>query len=392
MRRVFIVLVSVFVVFFVFQFMGCKKKDPWERLDRDKYIVYEDDYGNPVIRKKDGLNVIKEPVPTHKESGIPMVKLEMINQVGPVIGDQHILVRPVSFSSDAAGNIYVMDARLKKIYKLSGDGESVSQFGDTTTVSGQLHPRCHPEIHVTGDGGVWISDNINKSLLRYSVDGEFIESFKIPFTGFAHFDFKPMVSVNNDIVIRTGHLCTLEVYRLNDVSAEKRYSLLGPELCNRSIYLDIEGKDGLRYWRSIEMENTGYEWLEDGRLWVYLGHTSTVFIFNGEKQEARFDIWPERALKDYREKTRMPRNYNPMFENWCFDNDSNKHFYLAKHYNYPDVDGSGYFHLYKFDLSGRLIKIYYFKSRGQLRYKRNGRFYITLLDSIEIFGLPGEKR
>lgn len=369
-------------------FIQCNNNDkntaPQKNLGNSQRTVGPSKSGREII-------CIKDPQPTHIEKKELLVELDMAFEIPPDIDGEHFMVRPWFITADNQRNFWTMDIRLKKLFGFKANGEFLNSFGAQGVGPGEFGPHSINEINISYDGLLNVSDNVLRRLTRFTMDGKFVSDFKIPANNL-NITFKPVVSREGDIFVRMGRLSTLDVYNINQPGNSPKYRLLGPDEFHRSLVVKLRDID-YNHWTDCHSYNVDYDLLPDGRLVVFLTNTATLYIYKGAKLEKKFDLWPKWVLDQYKEFTprklkEMPDNgifaYG-LFMNFFIDQDDYKHIYLPRGLKEPHNSEKAYSYIYKFDLEGNLVNIYFSKESGMFRMKKNNRFYALRRDSVQVF-------
>lgn len=339
------------------------------------------------------VKIINTSNPTHFEKRSLFEELEEVVEIPAEINEKNFLVL-TKYITASDQNFYAMDIRLKRIFRFKNNGDFIDAFGDTGQGPGEFDKNSWIEIYFSSDGFLNTFDNIHRRLSRFSPDGKFINDYRIHAERNYTISCFPVVSQKGDIFVRGGRTCTLDVYNIHDKDMKIKYSLFGQEYFNEAIVVDVPPKDYLAWYMSTH-RNVYYDILPDDRLIVYLAHTSTVYLYNGNKLEKSFAIRPKWALDNFSRQMKgikKKRGKNTlmlyvMAQDFFVDKDEPNYFYLRIGLKLPFMEGKKVSTLlYRFDLHGNLQKIYFYP-HGNMFFneKRNGLFYGTKIDRLFIY-------
>lgn len=341
----------------------------------------------PKIEEK--IIIENNPIPTCVEKESDFVPLIKVGEIDADIDEEHFLVRPVRLCTDNRGYIYVFDTKLDKIFVFDEKFKFTKTFGQKGQGPGEFSRGIFVDnIRFSQDGFLYLSDRSNRKFIVFDTDGNYKRDITLPPSARLNGGFQPLIDSNGNYYLLTGSACTIDVHNTNDPGQPKRYSLLGTGDCRKSVLLKVRDED-YWFWCSTAAGVTFYDILPDGRLIVYLRHTSTIKIFKGEILHETFNIWPAGALEMY--KKRIAEKFSQkskkdntltvyMFSGFYMDKDTGAHFYLQGH-----GEGKKKSLLYKFDLKGNLVSILYSRGAGRLNEKRNNLFYYKYEDTIRIY-------
>jgi len=328
---------------------------------------------------------IKNPSPTHVEK--KFVKLVKIKEISSNINDEHFMVRPISLTVDNKGNIFVFDLRIKKIFKFDKNYKFVKVFGRKGQGPGEFGLNVCL-IYFSKDGYLYVGDNINKKIIKFDTDGNHIKDFKLPISANLYGGFLPVINNDGDCFVLNGINSSIDAYNIYNKDIKNTYRLLNKNECNRSVVLKLRKQDYM-FWSMLTMSDLSYDMILDNRLIIYLARSSAIYIYKKKTLIKKFYIWPKNALELYKEriehrKKNLKKNdllILYMFYDFFVDKDNEKFFYLS-----CKGKGNKKEMLYKFDIEGNLIKIFYSPVRVfWLKCKRNNLFYGIFKDNIYIF-------
>lgn len=388
------VVMTIAICILILSDVACKKEkaDTREEQEEIKRSMRMTEPSSDELSLSEKVTPILHPKPTHFENQTPHTELEKIAEISANIDDEHFMVRPWHITPDDHGNIYVMDIRLKKIFKFSKTGKFISSFGETGVGPGQLGDKnTVNEIYFNPDGKLYVSDYLQQRLSCFSPDGKYITDYKIRSRDNMIISFLPKVSTEKEIFVRTGLHCSLDVYKISDNSAEFQYSLLGEEYFRKSIHFHIRQFDEPNFY-SADYDKVNYNLMPNGNLMVYLHQTSELLVFKRHSLEKRFYLWPEKMLAKYLTewqvdlKTYKNRYFTPtIFMTSFFDGDDNKFLYLSDHAPVNSPADKFKFLIYQFNENGGLNEVLISNTPSLFRCKKDGLFYGVWIDRVQIY-------
>lgn len=340
--------------------------------------------------KIEGKIVVEtNPTPTCIEKETDFVPLEPVGKIDAEFDDEHFLVEPSCLCTDNRGYIYVFDRKWEKIFVFDEKFRFIRTFGQTGQGPGEYNRgKSIGNIRFSQDGFLYLSDVWNRKFIIFDTDGNHKKDIVLPPSARLDGNFQPLIDTSGNYYLLTGSACTIDVHNIHDKGKPKRYSLLGPGDCRKSVLLKVRDEDSW-FWYSTSASDTSYDVLPDGRLIVYLRNTSTIKIFKGENLQEIFNVWPAGILKKYskriaktfsRKSEKQKILFFYMFMEFYLEKDNGAHFYLQ-----APGEGDRKVLLYQFDLKGNLVSIFYSSDAGWLRDKRNNLFYFTHKDGIRIY-------
>lgn len=342
------------------------------------------------IPKIEGKIVVEtNPTPTCVEKESDFVPLVPVGKIDAEFDDEHFLVRPSCLCTDNRGHVYVFDRKWGNIFVFDETFKFIKTFGQTGQGPGEFGRNASVHaLRFSQDGFLYLSDGGNRKFIIFDTDGNHKKDIVLPPSARLDSEFQPLIDNTGNYYLLTGPACTIDVHNIHDKDKPKRYSLLGPGDCRKSVLLNVRDEDAW-FWCATSTSDTFYDELPGGRLIVYLRNTSTIKIFKGETIQETFDVWPAGVLQRYRKWIAEKFSQKPgkqkiliiyMFMVFCMDKDTGAHFYLQ-----APGEGDRKNLLYKFDLKGNLLSIFYTPDGGFFREKRNNLFYFISSDSIRIY-------
>lgn len=349
------------------------------------------------FKLSNAVTPIVNPMPTHIENKVPITELEKIVDVSTNIDDEHFMVKPMFLAADDEGNIYVLDVRMKMIFKLSNTGKYLASFSEAGVGPGQFDPQGKQiELCFSREGVLNVSDAMLSRFTVFSPAGRFLRDYKINLRDSNFVSCFPVMSPKGDIFIRTGVGSTLDVYRASGVAFEFQYRLLGGEFFKKTLHYPIRRYDE-EYFASTNPDTMSCHPAPDGRLLVYLHAMSELIIFNQDHLEQRFYLWPDRMLARHIQSglpfgARNPEElgetifYPSLFGGSFFDHDDDTHLYLCDTPPkiYLSVMADPRKIIYKFSRRGQLKEIFYSRTFVRFMLKKNGLFYGITMDDYSV--------
>jgi DNA-binding beta-propeller fold protein YncE len=341
------------------------------------------------------FTVLKDPKATFTENEKNYVMLEKVNQLTDSIDQEEFLAFPRAIAADDKGNIYVFDTIMVKIFKYDRDLKLVKSFGQ----QGQ-GPTDFMVPHRGTDVGLYCTDEKlyvligkSKQLIVLDKDLNYVGEFrqKLPERYLTrHFT----VNKDGDFVFysRTGNGIWW-VYD-HEMKFKSKFSIdlklfeflfFEPPRC---LFENMSNTNKIEIKHDIA---------KNSKLLVYCKDTSSLFVFNNNRLEKRFNLYSRKILDKFKPRlartleefsgssnrkignSRIMCGYRSVFTNFFIDKDTGKSFYLE----YRDGDAKKIY-LYNFDLEGKLLKINQvenknaYRDRTVFKLKRNNIFYAVV--------------
>jgi hypothetical protein len=347
-------------------------------------------FGDVPNRFKGAVHCIENPTPTHVEKEDEFVELVKIKEIQAEIDDEHFMVRPWFIAVNNEGKIFAFDRMIEKIFNFGNEQSNfkfIKTFGNTGQGPGEYGRQYSVYgIYCSRDGYIFVSDRVNKKIIKFDAAGKHIKDFRVPPEAKTDGGFLPVINTDGEYYVLSGTYCTLDVYNIHDRNLKKHFSLFGKDVCEQSVILKTRKQD-YRFWLSLSLGNSSYDILPDNRLIFYMNNTSTIYIYIQNRLVKKFNIWPKEALDVYRKKiAERAKNLGKngllivyMFNYFFMDKDDEDYFYLKGLGRF-----NGKFLLYRCDLDGNLVKVLYTPFPVRILAKRKGLFYGAYKDSIYI--------
>ena len=143
-------------------------EDPFENIDS---AVFQDDYHGESV----SLRKIKQS----EDSLNKIIYLQRIASIDEGFSDEEIdfFANISDLCIDSDDNLYVADSKLKKVFKFDKNWNFLLSFGQLGQGPGEFIGRLR--IRAGNDGYIYITDDRNFRLYKYSPSGEFIRQFNI---------------------------------------------------------------------------------------------------------------------------------------------------------------------------------------------------------------------
>ncbi|MDY0297624.1 MAG: hypothetical protein RB296_09935 [Acidobacteriota bacterium] len=348
----------------------------------------------------DEVTIIKDPQPTCVEKEYrQLVKVKELREDEDA---EEFLVKPCSLVVDERGHIFAWDAAQAKIFQYDPELNLVRTFCRRGQGPGEISGNGPVYINLFMRGKeIYFPDSYKGKVICFNTDGELVR--EIP--------FKPKGLQNASVALdQSGN-----IYLHSDNYPGNRYCIdcLDPRgnfvrgFLSRShlhvgLFVEFKMKP-LKY--PTGMPNSWYAYVNDwfpliavnrsGHLLAYSSASGMLWVFHKGKLTRTLKLWPEKALRDYK-KTAFEDSgkggvFSTFFGDLILDGDYADRFFL----NYGNFRNGKKNHLYQFDLSGRLIRVYsisnHSRSVVQVKCKRHKKFYALNWNdfnnlTIQVFG------
>jgi hypothetical protein len=319
------------------------------------------------------IKVIKNPKPTHIEK--KYVSLKLVKEIRDEIDDEHFFVKPTYLVPDKDGFLYVFDAGLTRIFKLDKYLQFVKMFGRKGKGPGEMLGffSNSPNMSLSPEGKLYVSSPGNRKIIVYSKDGKLEKDIRTP-DDFRKLHYRPVLDIKGNIYVHSDKGGAVDIL---DSSARYLKTLLNPD-AYKTFVLFPPPKESIQDHTKNGPFNTFYDTLPDNGFIIYITQSSTVYLFKNQKLTRKFNVWPAKLLKKYKETVEkvkkeypdydMNRSSIPFCVSFFIDKDNEDYFYIES--------SLGYRSLYKFNLKGELISVLQSKKEdGNFVAKQNGLFY-----------------
>jgi hypothetical protein len=334
-----------------------------------------------------GFKVVEDPRPTHVEKNF--VKLVKVREIPPDINDKHFTAKPMSLAVAKDGSFFVYDYLVRKIFKFTKEGDLVTVFGTTGRGPGEFGKKPDQNwLYAGNDDFVYLSSNINRKVIKYDLNGKFVDEFVFRSPEYARGGFVPVVSAKSEFYVLNVPEHTIDILSKQGNHLVKKRSLLEGVDRDWSVILNVRDQDMFR-WRSGSMIDLLYDFGKDDRLLVYLAKTSTLHVYQDKQLIKKYNVWPEQVLQNYRgriaERSKQLRGKSRlivhMFFKFFIDKDDPDHYYLTG----SKTVGKKEFRTYRFSIDGALEKVLISTSPVIFHAKKNGTFYGIYKGSVWLY-------
>lgn len=338
----------------------------------------------------DGLKVIRDPKPNMSEGRY--IPLEEVGTVDEDLGNDNFIFSPFSFTSDRQKNVYVYDDLQKKIFQLDKDFKLLKSFGNKGFGPGEFSGgsgRNPVRLNIGADGHLYANDFRARKVIVFSPDGRYMNEY--------HYE-RNSNKVKRPIVDREGNLYiyTLSENRVTGFINQEKSPLvtMGPLqdifsfLYARPAFLDNPQNRRYKYdLVSTALEMPMADMTPASRVIFFFPNSSTLYVLDKGKVIHRSELWPKDALEYHKKNLPAVMKQSKdvvrnMFIN-LFADDESETFYLQLGRN----EDKGINALYKFDLKGKLLSVFYIKYGPSsaftlFRLRHNGGFLAIKDDKI----------
>lgn len=344
------------------------------------------------VMKAVQLVLIENIKTTHIETEAMYTPLEMVKEIEEEIDDDHFFAKPMAIAAAADGSFFVYDMLLTKILKFDKDYKLEKVFLNQGQGPSEIQKKTGGinKIYVTRNGLLTVAAPYNKKIVVFDGKGDFVKDIRMPYSGLVF--FSPVMDEKGNIYTISEQNPGIDVLNKN---GKLQYSLLSNE-DYRHYLIHKPEFDKRILERGTGMEssqiNTIYDVLSDNRLLIYIKNASTVYLYKGKELKSKFHIWPEKAMEGYQaslkrlvEKFKAKNFEKYMFDRFFVDKDNENYFYLNG--LFAERKGKKVGLIYKFDLKGKLIDLYYADRQVHFLAKRNNLFYGLFRGSVFIYKL-----
>lgn len=383
------------------------------------FIVFTLVTSQEIFSSKKGPFLIKKIIPSHYEKDQKFLPLKKIHAIPTNFSKDYFFARPTELVVNENGNIYIYDDLLNKILKFKPNFKFNMAFGKVGKGPGDFSPpRRYKSLGVHKDK-IIVSDFDQKKLIIFKENGKFIQEVKFP----SHIRYAfPIITFRTisleDVKFldpkdkRVKYLRKKQFHVTDQVNyivtAFTKNSINYIGKCNSNFHnvkhyffesayfpFIVHKPDLNRGSYTVpDFANTSVQLIpETQTTLIYVANSSTLTVFNPNNTEDTFDVIPNAELKSFKksvlklkEKLKSNNFYKAFFQRFFIDQDNWEFLYFTGRSGYGDDKK---YLLYKYDLEGNLINIFYHyeKHRANFMAKKNGYFYSIdhLNDEIKIF-------
>ncbi len=363
--------------------------------------------------------LVKNVIPSHYEKDHKFIPLKKIHIIPTNFSKDYFFARPVELVVNDNGVIFIYDDLLNKILRFNSNFKFKLAFGKVGQGPGDFSPsRRYKSLGVYKDK-IIVSDFNQRKLIIFKENGKFVRevrfpshiSFAFPFITFRTISLEDVKFLDpNDKRVkylrkRSFHI-TDQVNYIVSAFTKKGINYIGK--CNNNFnnvkhyfhesayypFIVHMPEPNPRYSTIPDFSNTSVQLIpETQTVIIYIANSSTLTIFHPNNSEDTFDVIPSAQLKSFKKsvlklKQKLKSNnfYRAIFQRFFIDQDNWEYLYFTGQSGYGDDKK---YLLYKFDLEGNLINVFYHyeKYRVDFMAKKNGYFYSIdhFNDDIKIF-------
>jgi YD repeat-containing protein len=167
---------------------------------------------------------------------------------------------PAGIAIDAAGNLWVVDQENDRVEKFSGTGEYLSSFGTAGTGDGQFGRPT--DIAIDAAGNLWVTDAGNNRVEKFNSKGEFLAKYGSYGTGNGQFNAAESIAIDAKGNIWVGDTYNARLQKFN----------------SNFEFIKAVGSRGSGQGQLIE--STGIDIGPGGNVWVADWGNNRVSVFN----------------------------------------------------------------------------------------------------------------
>ncbi len=317
-------------------------------------ILYLSAITFPVLLFSTGI--IKNPVPNMIEK--EYIELVKVREIGDDLGGNNYLFYPYGMDNDKSF-IFVYDNLQAKIIKFDINLNFIKSFGRKGQGPGEFSGTGRGYgvfIKVGIDGKLYLNDYRNRKIYIYSKELKYIDTYKCPLSNTTK---NPMIDNNKNFF----HISFVKK-NIKIIKNGKMFFLIK----NKYNFFDYlytlpknpdSWEDSFSYYYSLYSEI-----IDDSKILLFSKRSSKILLLNGNKINV-INIWPRSALLSYKKKIshilkQGMDGYKPMFKKIFRSKSEKKSLYL--HFGRDEKAKRNL--LYKVSLDGRLLKVYFVKTKS----------------------------
>lgn len=337
--------------------------------------------GNSIAQDFPKFKIIKNPKPNIIEKEYKYTKLERVKIISGDLGNDNYLYLPTSLTIDQYNNIYVYEKFEAKIYKFSEDFRLLKSFGRKGEGPGEFKSGQGGElgaINIGRDGKLYVNNFSGFKLIAFDLNGNYIREHKIPRLWYE----KVIVDKKGNFYNYSGGNGVIDIL-------DENMNLLNSLLNREEYYVYLFKQPDNEHTRILYLSDfwalPRFDLVIDDQLLVYLTNSSKIFLLKNGKIVNDVYIYPKTALKLAKERLKSRPKATHIFNRLVVDEDDKRSFYLTLALQ----EKSKYItYFYKFDLSGKLIKILYSENQDfypKFTFKKNNFFYALEDSNITLY-------
>ena len=174
---------------------------------------------------------------------------------------------PAGMAIDTAGNIWVVDENNHRVEKFSAGGEYLTSFGSSGTGPGQFGRPT--DVAIDSSGSLWVTDAGNSRVEKFSPTGEFLSQFGSYGTGNGQFHNAETLAIDPSGKIWVGDTYNGRLQQFNAAGE----------------FIQVVGSKGSGQGQMIEP--TGIDVGPGGNVWVADWGNQRVSVFSGTGEFVR---------------------------------------------------------------------------------------------------------
>lgn len=341
------------------------------------------------------LRIIENPKPNMVENEFE--ELKFVGEIGDSPGQNIFLFYPSSIAISDKNFIFVYDSMQTKILCYDPSLKFIKAFGRQGQGPGEFSTKGRSAsvlISMGLDGNLYCHDSNAMKVVVYNTQGKHLKDikyaektqFKVPYR-------YPIANKAGDLVLQVFKDNKLTVFTQQD---EVLFSLENKErkkehlFCPDKMVGMAAKKSGFMQRRMpffYDLYDIKMRLTSESILLLYFNRSATMYVVDKNKHAKKIRIWPKEALEIRREMNSDAKyGFAPMFSQLFTDGDQKEVFYL----NFGKNRSRGQHLLYKFNLSGDLVRVLYVSIEnhpGSLKFvcKKNSNFYAIDKEKIKIF-------
>lgn len=313
------------------------------------------------------------------------IELKQIKTINPDLGNGEYLLGPYSLVMNEKNELLVYDRLNGQVFVFDESLKIKKSFGRFGVGPGEFSRVRNPVfLKWSPDKKLYAHDMNALKTLVFNENGKFLEQIRVK----TQYPTIPVLDPRGKhYELFSDDKLTLyfldknqqEVFHINARKKDLSYLFFKPGYAHRDFSLH----------QQVLIDSAG-----DSSLLVYLQPSSTMLIVKDKKISASYRLWPKDAMEDLKpklqallkESTKKFAGYIYLFPRMFMDGDSSDVFYLNLIYN----ETKGISALYKLNLKGELLKVFYIKANRsapmvRFQFKKNGLFYGIKGEDIVIY-------
>lgn len=316
------------------------------------------------------ITIIKNPKPNSEEKIFS--ELFQVAELKENLDSEFFLVDPFGLAVDKDGNIFTFDRKQVKLVKYNKYLKFVKAvgqrgYGPSEFNTSLFHKMLQISLYLGQDNILYVGDRSSRAIHCFDLDLKFIKDIRIHMNN-VHTIF-PVIDGKKNFYIHSGSEISNSLLEIFNYKGEKIAALIDKRELSTGLFYCFE-KDNILNYFYPGYGAINYDIAKDDNLIAIIPNSGVMFLIKDLKVVKKISLWPKKLLENYKielKKTIDEKGAVLLYGELIVDRDSPYYFYLTA----KDPENKKRDTLYKFDLSGKLIKVISIDNRIRNHYLRN---------------------